>query len=185
VNMYWLNEPPHWTFESEQLKLTTANASDFWRITHYGFTRDSGHVYGQIISGDFSLEVCFRADYTALYDQAGLMLRISESVWIKAGIEYTDGLQHLACVVTNNLSDWSVLPLEHPPEWLYLRCTRRDKAVLVQYSLDGSSWHMMRLCPFDSADVFVGMMACSPERSGLNAAFRGFRIGEPTGELHG
>jgi uncharacterized protein len=67
---------------------------------------------------------------------------------------------------------------------LYLRLTRREKAVLVQYSLDGSSWQMLRLCPFSAEDVFAGMMACSPERAGLNAAFRGFRIGASMGELH-
>lgn len=37
--MQWLNEPPHWAQTEQNLTLTTAPHTDFWRITHYGFIR--------------------------------------------------------------------------------------------------------------------------------------------------
>ena len=41
------------------------------------------------------------------FDQAGLMIYFSETHWLKTGIEVVDGIPRLACVVTNNFSDWS------------------------------------------------------------------------------
>ena len=42
------------------------------------------------------------------FDQAGIMVIVNENVWVKAGIEYTDGFPNLSCVVTNDgYSDWS------------------------------------------------------------------------------
>ena len=34
------------------------------------------------------------------FDQAGIMVVVDENVWVKAGIEYTDGFPNLSCVVT-------------------------------------------------------------------------------------
>ena len=42
----WLNEPEQWTAEGDSLEIVTDNATDFWRKTHYGFNRDSGHFLG-------------------------------------------------------------------------------------------------------------------------------------------
>ena len=59
--------------------------TDFWRETHYGFIRDDGHFRDVAAEGDFTADVAFRGDYRELYDQAGLMLRLDERNWIKAG----------------------------------------------------------------------------------------------------
>ena len=44
------------------------------------------------MEGDFSAEVLVNGYYEELYDQAGLMLRVDALNWIKAGIEFTDGI---------------------------------------------------------------------------------------------
>jgi regulation of enolase protein 1 (concanavalin A-like superfamily) len=175
----WLNEPPAWDLESGGLRLRTGPETDFWRETFYGFTRDSGHAWLRPVSGDFTAAVTVRGAYETLYDQAGLMLRIDAENWIKAGIEYTDGLMHFSVVVTRGVSDWSVIPLPDatPSDDVKVRLTRHADAVRVQFSVAGSPWQMARLCPFGAADAHVGMMACSPQRAGFEASFADLAVG--------
>ncbi|RYG44508.1 DUF1349 domain-containing protein [bacterium] len=183
--MRWLNEPPLWSDKDGVLTLQTGEKTDFWRRTHYGFVRDDGHVYGQDVEGDFAASIAFSAEYRELYDQAGLMVRLDESNWIKAGIEYTDGKHHLSAVVTREFSDWSVLPLEGDPGEVRLRISRYGEAVRVEYALGEGPFQMLRLAYLEPGrSAFVGAMSCSPERAGLVARFWDFRIGEASRDLH-
>lgn len=93
--MQWLNEPAQWSETGNQIVVTTAPKTDFWRITHYGFIRDDGHFYFQRVNTDFVVEVKIYGNYKDLYDQAGIMIRADEKHWIKTGIEYVDGVQNL------------------------------------------------------------------------------------------
>lgn len=77
--MQWLNEPTEWSYSGDRLIVKTSPKTDFWRTTHYGFIRDSGHFYFDTFSTDFVLEVSIRGNYTDLYDQAGIMLRLDEN----------------------------------------------------------------------------------------------------------
>ncbi len=177
----WLNEPASWSGDSASLELRTDASTDFWRETFYGFVRDNGHAWLCPVGGDFRASVDILGNYQALYDQAGLFLRFDDRSWIKAGIEYTDGLMHFSVVVTRDVSDWSVIPLAaaKPTDLVSVRLTRHDDAVRVQFSVAGSDWQMARLCPFPSGDARVGIMACSPERSGFQARFRNLVVGPP------
>ena len=132
----WLNPPDRWSGDAKSLELLTNSKTDFWRETFYGFIRDSGHAYLRAVSGDFTASATVIGDYEALYDQAGLFLRLDEKHWIKAGIEYTDGLMHFSVVVTNGVSDWSVIPLPaaRPEDEVAVRLTRHGDAVRVQFS---------------------------------------------------
>ena len=184
----WLNEPPSWRLEDGIPEVATGQDTDFWRVTHYGFVRDNGHFYHHTLleQDSFVAELRFSGEYQRLYDQAGLMLRLDDQNWIKAGIEYTDGKQHLSVVVTRERSDWSVLVLEDAPEWVWLRLIRRDTAVHVHYSLDGQHYTMLRLAYLpDAARVQVGPMCCSPQGQGFRAWFADFKVGPLEGfELH-
>ncbi|WP_315926790.1 DUF1349 domain-containing protein [Mesorhizobium sp. SP-1A] len=177
----WLNEPASWSGDVAELRLKTGHETDFWRETFYGFTRDNGHAYLRPVSGDFTASVTIAGDYEALYDQAGLFLRLDAENWIKAGIEYTDGLMHFSVVVTRGTSDWSVIPLAdaRPSDRVAVRLTRHDDAVRVQFSVGGAPWQMARLCPFPTAEARIGMMACSPQREGFSAVFTGFSVSDP------
>ena len=53
---------------------------------------DSGHAFLKPVSGDFTASTTVTGAYETLYDQAGLMLRIDATHWVKTGIEFTDGL---------------------------------------------------------------------------------------------
>jgi len=184
---HWLNEPAEWAGDASSLAFRTGDTTDFWRETFYGFIRDNGHAFLQRVSGDFTASAAILGDYQTLYDQAGLLLRVDETQWIKTGIEFTDGLMHFSVVVTNGVSDWSVIPLPNakPSDPVSVRLTRHDNAVRVQFSIGGSSWQMARLCPFPAKDAEVGVMACSPQRAGFAARFRDIQVGPPIArDLH-
>ncbi|WP_375306038.1 DUF1349 domain-containing protein [Bradyrhizobium sp. A11] len=182
----WLNEPKTWSEKENLLELITDRATDFWRETHYGFIRDSGHFLGFETGDAFTAELRIRADFKALYDQAGLMVRIDERRWLKAGIEFSDGRAMLSSVLTAGQSDWATAHYEHDASDFRLRVTVAHGVLRLQASTDGKMWPLMRLAPFaESSSYLVGPMACTPERSGLAVAFSDFRLLPPLGkELH-
>ncbi|ESY49825.1 MULTISPECIES: DUF1349 domain-containing protein [unclassified Mesorhizobium] len=186
-DLTWLNPPPHHVVGDDTVHVRTGKETDFWRETFYGFWRDNGHFLYRPVEGDFSAEVTVKGDYKVLYDQAGLMLRLSETHWIKAGIEYTDGLAYFSVVVTNDTSDWSLVAIAAGPDGVRIRLTRHAEAIRVQY-LDStdSHWKPVRLAYFPvSKSVDVGMMCCSPQREGFEVTFSGFTVGPPISrQLH-
>eukprot|EP00939_MAST-03C_sp_MAST-3C-sp1_P002699 g2699.t1 len=54
------------------------------------------------------MTTAFTLQPVSQFDQAGIMVRVDDDCWVKAGVEYTDGMPRLSCVVTNEgYSDWS------------------------------------------------------------------------------
>ena len=175
--MNWYNEPPRWSAENGTITVLTGRDTDFWRITHYDFIHDNGHFYYRAARGNFSAEVYVSGAYRHLYDQAGLMLRLDEAHWMKAGIEFTDGNQQLSAVVTREYSDWSLLPLDGQPDGIWLRLTRHETAIRAEYSLDGSHFEMFRLAYLPWRETIdVGVMCCSPQRADLEVHFTDFVV---------
>jgi regulation of enolase protein 1 (concanavalin A-like superfamily) len=182
----WLNEPQRWTADGDSLDIVTDNATDFWRETYYGFNRDSGHFLGFPTGDAFTAELRVRGSFDALYDQAGLMVRIDGQHWVKAGIEFSDARAMLASVLTAGRSDWSTAPYEPDASDFWIRATVDHGVLRLQVSADGKHWPLMRLAPFPKASSYlVGPMACTPERDGLKVRFSTFRLSPPLGkDLH-
>ncbi len=183
----WLNPPPHTERRGSALHVTTGERTDFWRETFYGYITDNGHALLGPTHGDFTAELSFSADYTALYDQAGLMLRADPEHWIKAGIEMTDGQAHFSVVVTNGRSDWSQLAMGVAPDPMVMRVTRHGDAIRVQYRNAEGGWVAVRLAFFPpDLPLLVGPMCCSPMRGGFEVVFHDFTLGPPISrDLHG
>ena len=174
----WLNPPPRAEFTPDGLFVETGEGSDFWRETHYGFTRDSGHFLGVETADGFTAEVRMRARFETLYDQAGLMVRIDERRWIKAGIELSDGQACLGSVLTVDRSDWATGPFEGDPSDVWMRVSLGGGVLRLQASRDGRHWPLVRLCPFPVSERYlVGPMACTPERAGLEVRFSDWSLG--------
>ena len=182
----WLNEPKRWQVSGGRLTVTTDEATDFWRQTLYGFTRDTGHFYGQEVDGGFSAQLCTRANFTHQYDQAGLMIRVDESRWVKAGIEFCDGRPCLGSVLTEGASDWATGAFTGDPSQFWIRATVSQGVLRLQASADGKTWPLLRLCPFPVANRYsVGAMCCTPQRAGLRVEFGDFAVSAPLGkDLH-
>ena len=175
--MNWYNEPAQWQVEEDALAMFVTPQTDYWRKTHYGFTVDDGPFYYATYGGEFETKVQTSGDYRAQYDQQGLMLRIDEQTWIKAGVEYVDGKITISAVVTINQSDWSIIQLDHQPSSVWFKAVRQLDAVTLFYSFDDQTYTMMRLAFFpNQRPVMVGLMAASPDGEGFNATFNHFSV---------
>lgn len=175
--MNWYNEPAHWHLEGNTLQVTTSGKSDYWRVTLHHFIKDDAPFYYREVTGDFTASVKVTGAYAALYDQAGLMVRLSETVWLKCGIEYLDGVQQASAVITREYSDWSVVPLEDNPATVWFRVKRTGEAVEVFFSRDNQQYTLIRQGYLTTeATLQVGMMCAAPQGNGFDVTFEAFEI---------
>lgn len=182
----WLNPPRHSSLEQDRLHVTTDAHTDFWRETHYGFVRDNGHFLFVQTPGEFTAQVKVQGAFSHLYDQAGLMVRIDETHWVKIGAELSDGVTLLSSVLTNKVSDWATGVFPGDPRAFWIRATVAKGVLRVQVSVDGVNWPLVRLAPFPVAAAYqVGPYCCTPERGGLDVTFSEWQVTLPNAKpLH-
>lgn len=175
--MNWFNEPDNWSIKDGRLTMEVTPKSDYWRVSHYGFTVDDAPFYYAEYGGEFEAKVKVAGDYKVRFDQAGMMIRIDHENYIKTGIEFVDGKYNLSTVVTHNTSDWSVIALDRPVKELWIKAVRRKDAVEIFYSFDDVEYTLMRNawlaanCP-----VKIGMMAACPDGEGFKVTFSDFKV---------
>lgn len=175
--MQWFNEPEHWEIKDNVLLMDVTPKTDYWRVSHYGFTVDDAPFMYTVRGGEFEVKVKVSGDYKTQFDQAGLMLRIDSENYIKTGIEFVDGKYNLSAVVTHHTSDWSVVPLDRPVEFVWIKAVRQLDAVIISYSFDDKEYTMMRNAWLqDNTPVMVGVMGASPDGNGFRARFEDFSI---------
>lgn len=186
--MTWLNPPERVELGGDVLKVVTRPMTDFWRTTHYGFVHDDGHFLGLPLGGEAALEVTFALEFSEPFDQAGLMLRATPELWMKAGVELSDGVLFASAVVTRGHSDWSVAPLPTSAAGALftIRASRRGDAVTLRYRVgDADPMRMLRVAYLPpEAEVIAGPMCCSPSRGGLVVRFQPVRVGPADARLH-
>ena len=175
--MQWFNEPEVWEIKDKALSIFVTPQSDYWRISHYGFTIDDAPFYYSTNRGEFEAKVKITGNYKERFDQAGIMLRIDHENYIKAGIEFVDGKFNLSSVVTHKTSDWSVISLDKAIPYVWIKAVRRLDAVEIFYSFDDKTYTMMRNAWLqDNIPVKVGLMAASPDGTGFNVKFENFSV---------
>ncbi len=175
--MNWFNEPESWSIADGKLTMSVTPKSDYWRISHYGFTVDDAPFYYAEYGGEFEAKVKVTADYKMRFDQAGMMIRIDHENYIKTGIEYVDGKYNLSTVVTHHTSDWSVIALQKPVKELWIKAVRRLDAVEIFYSFDDKEYTLMRNAWMEAnRPVKVGMMAACPDGDGFDVKFADFSV---------
>jgi regulation of enolase protein 1 (concanavalin A-like superfamily) len=108
--MTWMNEPASSRHDGDRLLVRSKAKTDFWRKTFYGYITDNGHFFDLPARGNFSFEARVNGKYAALYDQAGLMVRLDAENWMKCGTEFFDNTRHASVVFTRDFSDWSTMP---------------------------------------------------------------------------
>jgi regulation of enolase protein 1 (concanavalin A-like superfamily) len=168
------------------IEVEAVNGSDFWQDTLYGFVHNNGHALLAPFSRRHAIEVSFDlSSLTDLYDQAGLFVRAGADEWIKAGVEFNDGVPHVGAVVTRGSSDWSLSPV---PGWrgvVTIRLSPMGDAAVIRARSDTEGWRTIRVAPlFGKSPLEAGPMLCAPSRSGLVVTFRDWRQVPPDVDLH-
>ena len=175
--MQWFNEPASYSIQNGSLEMDVPDQTDFWRIAHYGFTVDDGPFLYATYGGEFEAKIKVGGDYKERFDQAGMMIRLDHENYVKFGIEYVDGKYNISTVVTHRTSDWSVIPLEKPIPFLWLKAVRRLDAIEIYYSFNDKDYVMMRtLWMQDNCPLQVGPVAACPDGKGFKARFSDFKV---------
>ena len=163
--MRWLNEPREWSGDASDLTVAVEPDTDFWRVTHYGFTRDSGHF---LDTGALGLR--FRGDFAHQYDQAGLMLRARRAALDQGG----PGARRCAVAVASS----------SPTASRTGRSSRRRRptptaggrsapSAPATPSRSSCGDQPVRLAPFpDGGALQSGPMCAAPKGPGFTARFR-------------
>jgi len=182
----WTNAPARVEVRGDEMRVTAVEGSDAWRITSYGFVHDTEHALLAPFDPGTAIEVSFRLDFSAQFDQAGIFAKVDDSTWIKAGIERSDGEESLGAVVTRGVSDWSLSPV---PGWhgrlVTIRASRSGNALTIRARVDDEPWRLVRVAPLDpDAAVTAGPMCCAPSRADLTVLFTAWRTGPEDASLH-
>lgn len=182
----WTNAPAHVEIDADGMGVTAVEGSDAWRTTSYGFVHDTEHALLVPFERGSAMEVSFRLDLSAQFDQAGIFVRVDDRTWTKAGVERSDGEDGLGAVVTRGMSDWSLAPV---PGWhgrlVTIRASRAGDALTVRARVDDEPWRLVRVAPLDpDAVVTAGPMCCAPTREGFAVLFTGWRTTPADAALH-
>ncbi|MEL6269957.1 MAG: DUF1349 domain-containing protein [Chloroflexota bacterium] len=175
--MQWVNEPREWHDDNGKLTVRADGKTDYWRVTRHDFIKDDAPFYYREVTGDFTARVKVTGQYADLYDQAGLMVRESETVCLKCGIEFLDGVQQASAVITRDFSDWSIVPLPDAPPAVWFRVQRFGTAIEVSFSRDGADHTLIRQGYLSAAETLqVGMMCAAPQGDGFRTVFEHFAV---------
>ena len=185
----WLHDPAdHHIDDAGKLVVTATEKSDAWERTYYGFSVNTANALVRELLHGTAMEVTLNAAFSEQFDQAGIFVRAGAKNWVKAGLEFSDGVLQLGAVVTRGVSDWSVSPVH---EWLdkdvVIRVSRHDDSIILRAGVVGEELRLVRVLPClpdDGSVVEAGPFVCSPSRGGLSIAFSSWTLGPADASLH-
>ena len=177
--MSWLNPPAKEFYDSGAVTVRCKGKTDFWRKTFYGYINDNGHFLHLPAQGEFQFQARVNGNYSQLYDQAGLMVRLDEKNWLKCGSEFFEGRRWASVVATRDFSDWSTMEDLTQTGPVYWRVLRKKDSLEAQCSIDGEKYTTIRQAYFPArVSVEVGVMCAAPEGSGFDTTFDQLEIAQ-------
>ena len=188
--LQWTRQPAQFTITPEQIEIITQPHTDLWQRTYYHFRNDNAPVLQMETEEKyFSFTVKTAFEPAHRFDQCGVAVYLDSENWLKASVEYeNEQFQHLGSVVTNlGYSDWATTELDAGIRSIWYRLSRREADFRVECSLDGTTFHQMRICHLWKADgpIQFGLYACSPEDSSFRAIFTEMEMGPCCWAGHG
>ncbi len=171
----WMPKELPCKLSNERIEMTTLPKTDLWQKT-LGFPSEDNAPLLQMETEAEHFCFTVKAEFSAtgLYDQCGIVLHMDENTWLKASMEYEDGIRHLGSVVTNNgYSDWAATDVSAECTEMWYRLTRVGSDFQIDSSKDGVHYSVLRMCHMWNLDrkIRFGLYACSPKESSFTAVF--------------
>ena len=200
--------PEHDLIEAGKgIRIRPTAKRDFWSRTFYKpllVKHDGQILVCPVEDSEMTMSVAFTLHPRAQFDQAGAMVMVDESTWVKAGIEFCDAVPRLSCVVTNDgFSDWST---QQWADWdgastsLRLRVHRecpgpeQGPALVVEAApfhpgdtaATAADFAFVRIASLRSSKPWkMGVFCFSPiEQNGCEATFHYFQLGDKLKTSH-
>ena len=180
----WTNPPAAAAESSDGFNVTAVEGSDAWRHTAYGFVHDTEHALLAPLAVGQAVEVRLRTTFSGEFDQAGVMVRADAEHWVKAGLEFADGVLNLGAVVTLERSDWSVAPVDWNGRAVTVRVSRSVESLTIRAKVDDEPFRLVRVAPFAGRAVTAGPFLCAPTRAGFTARFLSWHLVPGDASLH-
>jgi nicotinamidase/pyrazinamidase len=180
----WTNPPAAVRADGEALEVTAVEGSDAWRHTSYGFVHDTEHGLLAPLEVGEAVEVTLETTFSGQFDQAGVLVRADAEHWVKAGMEYADGVLNLGAVVTLGRSDWSVAPVDGNGRRVTIRVSRAVESLTVRARVGDEPFRLVRVAPFLDGQVTAGPYLCAPTRAWFTARFLDWQITAGDESLH-
>lgn len=176
----WINEPKIHELKDNTITFQVLPKTDFWQVTHYGFSRTDGNCLIAEIDKDISFMVKVKMNYTSEFDQCGIIVYLDEDNFAKLCVENQLNTKNkLGSVVTKSKhSDWATQPFGEETS-IYFRISKRGINYLFESSSDGKHFDQMRLFDIPGSEkVAIGIFGASPLGDGFEAAFSEFEFSE-------
>ncbi len=177
----WLNESTV-TEKDGALDIYAPAKTDWFNnpIPHNGKKADpvaNAPFYYTEVEGDFSFSVKVTPHHAANYDACAIMAIEDENLWTKVAFEKSDfGTCAAVCVVTNVVSD-DANGCDIDQESVWLKLCRVGDIFSAHYSLDGETYHMVRLFHLPAKrTIKVGVEAQSPSGDGGNRSYSELKL---------
>lgn len=186
----WIREPETYSIGDDKITITTKPHTDLWQRTYYHFRNDNAPVL-QMETEERYFSFIVRTEFEEShhrFDQCGIVMYLDSENWLKASVEYeNDVFQHLGSVVTNHgYSDWATTEIDASVKSVWYRFSRREDDYCIECSMDGETFHQMRICHMHEANgkIRFGIYACSPEDSSFQAVFTNMQVTDCQWKAH-
>lgn len=176
----WINEPKDHHQSKEKVTFKVLPKTDFWQVTHYGFSRTDGNCYVAEIKEDICFTVKVKMNYISEFDQCGVIIYSDEENFAKLCVEnQLKTMNKLGSVVAKlKRSDWATQPY-NIDDTIYYRVSKRGINYLFESSANGIKYEQMRLFDIPGSEkVYIGVFGASPLGNGFEAEFSGMVFSE-------
>ncbi|MCZ8511753.1 DUF1349 domain-containing protein [Paenibacillus filicis] len=175
----WMNQPESWGFDGDgRLTIIAPPLADYFRDPKGGSPRNSAPYLYTELNGDFTVSARVEVDMVEDFDSACIMIMVDEENWAKLCFEYPNKIPTMVSVVTKGTSDDcnSEKVSEKKP---YLRVTRFGNCFAFFYSVNGTSWTLVRYFRMEApTEIKVGVVAQSPAGNGCRTLFDYFEYSQ-------
>ncbi len=169
----WQGAPQRWTPEGDNaFRATSGGKTDWFNDPEVSVRVHNAPALLFESQAACQLSARVTVDGEATFDAGVLAVRQSEHIWAKLCFERSpQGSLMIVSVVTKGVSDdCNSLPIDGNS--VYLRLSRLEQSYAFHYSLDGTTWHMVRFFSLGGEqNVEIGFLVQSPTGEGCTVQF--------------